>query len=71
MTLIIIFLIVAATLQVGIFLYSRNLKKQWKSDDVLTKYNIKSRSDLFAALNRRDIPEEDLTKLNDIYDQPE
>lgn len=71
MTLIIIFLIVAAALQVGIFLYSRNLKKQWKSDDVLTKYNIKSRSDLFAALNRRDIPEEDLAKLNDIYDQPE
>lgn len=71
MTLIIIFLVVAAALQIGIFLYSRNLKKQWKNDDVLAKYDIKSRSDLFAALNRRDIPEEDQTKLNDIYNTEE
>lgn len=71
MTLIIIFLIVAASLQVGIFLYSRKLKKKWKQDDVLTKYDIKSRSDLFAVLNRNDIPEEDLVKLNKIYNQEE
>lgn len=71
MTLIIIFLIVAASLQVGIFLYSRKLKKKWKQDDVLTKYDIKSRSDLFAVLNRNDIPEEDLVKLKNIYNQEE
>ncbi|WP_420581174.1 hypothetical protein [Reichenbachiella sp.] len=71
MTLIIILLLVAAALQVGIFLYSRNLKKKWKNDDVLAKYEINSRSDLFSALNRRDIPEEDLIKLNDIYNRQE
>ncbi|MEP3390628.1 MAG: hypothetical protein ABJO02_20715 [Reichenbachiella sp.] len=67
MILIIVLLVIAAALQIGIFVYSRNLKKKWKSDDVLAKYNIKSRSDLFAALNRLDIPDEDMNKLNDIY----
>ncbi|MEP2024593.1 MAG: hypothetical protein ABJH98_10465 [Reichenbachiella sp.] len=71
MTLIIILLVVAAGLQVGIFLYSRNLKKQQKKDDVLLKYDIKSRSELFAVLNRTDIPEDDLVKLNDIYSRQE
>ena len=67
MILIIVLLVIAAALQIGIFVYSRNLKKKWKSDDVLLKYNINSRSELFATLNRQDIPEEDLIKLNDIY----
>lgn len=71
MTLIIILLVVAAGLQIGIFIYSRNLKKRWKNDDVLIKYDIKSRSELFAALNRQDIPEEDLDKLNHIYSAKE
>ncbi len=71
MTLIIILLIVAAGLQVGIFLYSRSLKKKWKDDDVLLKYDVKSRSELFSVLNRTDIPEEDLIKLNDIYSKQE
>ena len=71
MTLIIILLVIAAGLQIGIFVYSRNLKKQWKKDDVLLKYDIKSRSELFATLNRQDIPEEDLAKLNDIYSRQE
>ncbi|WP_456459367.1 hypothetical protein [Reichenbachiella sp.] len=71
MILIIVLLVIAAALQIGIFVYSRNLKKKWKSDDVLAKYNIKSRSDLFAILNRQDIPEEDMHKLNDIYSRQE
>lgn len=71
MTLIIILLVIAAGLQVGIFVYSRNLKRQWKQDDVLLKYDIKSRSELFAALIRQDIPSEDLEKLNDIYSRQE
>lgn len=71
MILIIVLLVIAAALQIGIFVYSRNLKKKWKSDDVLAKYNIKSRSDLFAALNRQDIPDEDMNKLNDIYSRQE
>lgn len=71
MILIIVLLVIAAGLQIGIFLYSRNLKKKWKSDDVLAKYNIKSRSDLFATLNRKDIPDEDMGKLNDIYSRQE
>lgn len=71
MYLIIILLVIAAALQIGIFLYSRNLKKKWKSDDVLSKYDIKSRSELFSILSRQDIPEEDLIKLNDIYSRQE
>lgn len=71
MYLIIILLVIAAALQIGIFLYSRNLKKKWKSDDVLSKYDIKSRSELFSTLSRQDIPEEDLVKLNDIYSRQE
>ncbi|UXX81395.1 hypothetical protein N7E81_11835 [Reichenbachiella carrageenanivorans] len=67
MTLIIFFLAGAVLLQIGILVYSRKLKKSWNKEDVLHKYNIKSRSELFAALNRQDISKEDLIKLNDIY----
>lgn len=67
MTLIVLFLAGAVLMQVGVFLYSRQLKRRWNKEDVLHKYDIKSRSELFAALNRQDIPEEDLIKLNDIY----
>ena len=68
MTLMISLLVLALLVQIGIFFYSRKMKKEMKENDILAKYNIKSRSDLFAALNRTDLPEEDLKELQQIYD---
>ena len=67
MTLAILFLVGAMAIQVAIFIYSRRYKKKQKEEDILSRYNISSRSDLFGVLNRTDLPEEDLEKLNSIY----
>jgi len=69
MTLMISLLVLALLIQTGIFLYSQIMKKEMKSKDILTKYQINTRSDLFSTLSRNDIPEDDLQKLQLIYEQ--
>lgn len=67
MTLIIVLLVAVAVVQAGIFYYSRKLKREMRENDVLLKYGIESRSDLFAALGNQNIPEDDRKKLEAIY----
>ncbi len=67
MTYIIVFVVLALIIQGGLFFYSYKMKQKNKRDDVLLKYHIGTRSDLFAALCRQDVPQEDMDKLNAIY----
>ena len=67
MTFFILFLVLALIVQGGLFYYSYRVKQKSKKDDVLLKYNINSRSELFAAICRNDLPIEDNEKLNLIY----
>ena len=69
MTLLIVILILAFIVQGGIFYYSYKKKQKSKKDSILIKYKINTRSDLFSALCRQDIPQIDMEKLNFIYTQ--
>lgn len=69
MTLMISLLVLALVVQVGIFFYSRKMKRDMKENDILSRYEIKSRAELFSALTRTDIPEEDIKELQSIYDE--
>ena len=68
MTLMISLLVLALAVQLAIFFYSRKMKKEMKQNDILARYEIKSRADLFSTLNRTDLPDEDIKKLQSIYD---
>jgi len=67
MTFLIIFLTLALVIQGGLFFYSYRMKKTAKREDVLVKYKINTRSELFSAICRNDLPKEDGEKLNTIY----
>lgn len=67
MTFILIFLFLAIIFQGGVFIYSYRVKKKAKKDNILIKYGINSRSDLFSAICRNDIPQIDLDLLNIMY----
>lgn len=67
MAWVIAFLVSSVVVQVTIFIFSKRYKAKAVKDDVLIKYNINSRSQLFSVLCRLDIPQEDKQKLNDIY----
>lgn len=42
-----------------------------KENDVLIKYDINNRSDLFQALSNQNIPENDISELQRIYQEKE
>ena len=65
---IVSFLVFALVLQVGLFFVIRKKKKEWKKNDILAKYDIKSRADLYKTLARQDLEEEDRDKLQKVYD---
>lgn len=67
MTFLVGFLMLAILVQGGLFFYSYKMKKKSKRDDVLVKYRINTRSELFSAICRNDLPKEDMKKLNSIY----
>ena len=67
MSYLFIFLALALVVQGGLFFYSYTTKKKLKKDDILLKYHILTRSDLFATICRQDLPMEDIEKLNAIY----
>lgn len=67
MTFILIFLFLALIFQGGVFYYSYRIKKKSKKDNILIKYGINSRSDLFSAICRNDIPQIDMDLLNNMY----
>ncbi len=61
------FLIFALLMQIGLFFYIRKQRKTWKKNDILSKYNINSRGDLFRTLVRQDLDEQDREKLETLY----
>ena len=61
----VLFLVLAG--QVVLFFVIRARKRKIRSEDVLFKYNIESRSDLWKRLNDPSIPEEDRKKLDKLY----
>ena len=71
MTLLVAILVVVLLVQACIFIYSRKMKKQMRENDVLLKYNINTRSELFSSLANPDIPESDREKLQKIYNTEE
>ncbi len=62
------FLVLALVFQVGLFFMIRKKKKEMKANDILSRYNINSRADLFKVLASQDLDEEDRDKLQLLYD---
>ena len=66
MEIIYIFIAVAMLVQGGIFLMNR-ARKRSERNDLLSKYNIKNRGDLFKMINSQRIPEDDRLLLEKLY----
>lgn len=62
------FLVIALVFQVGLFFMIRKKKKEMKRNDILSRYNINSRADLFKVLASRELDEQDRDKLQLLYD---
>lgn len=62
------FLVFALLFQVVLFIMIRKKKKEMKEGDILSRYNINSRADLFRLLASRDLDEQDRAKLQALYD---
>jgi hypothetical protein len=60
-------LILAIASQVGLFLYSRKIKKGLK-DSVIEKYNLRTPKDAWEALGNPEIPDEDKNEIQKLYD---
>ena len=63
------FLVPVLVLQIFMFFIIRQKKKQMKKNDILGKFGISSRSDLFRMLQDPELSEEDREKLQKIYEQ--
>lgn len=61
-------MVVVLVVQLGIFFYSRKLKKDNKNH-VLNRYNIKSPKDAWEVLHNPDLPEEDRIEIEKIYSE--
>lgn len=53
--------------QVVLFILTRKRLKKDRANSVIEKYNINTRSDLWEILNDPDLPEEDRSKLEQLY----
>lgn len=60
---------VALVIQIGLFIAGRKIRKREKENNVLLKYNIKTRQRAWQLLADPDIPEEDKAKIQEIYDK--
>ncbi len=58
-------------LQVGLFVLGRRMRKKERENDVLLKYNIKTRQEAWKAMANTEIPEEDRERIKAIYDNTE
>lgn len=63
------FLVPVLVLQVVMFFVIRNKKKQWKKNNILDKYGVATRSDLFQLLQNPHLTDEDRDKLQAIYEK--
>lgn len=67
MTLLLIIISMVLVGQVVLFIVTRKKIKKEKANNVLQKYNIKTRSELWKTLNDPELPEEDRAKLEQLY----
>ena len=64
----IIYIIIGGAIAVQLAVYLMNKqKKRTERNDLLSKYNIKNRGDLFQMINSQRIPEEDRLLLEQLY----
>ena len=66
----IIILILALLSQVGLFLYSRKIKKRLKQG-VIEKYQLRTPKDAWDALANSEIPDEDKKEIKRLYEGEE
>ena len=67
---LLVILILALASQIGLFLYSRKVKKQIK-ESVIEKYKLKTPKDAWEALGNPGIPEEDKKEIKKYYEGEE
>jgi len=63
------FLVPVLVLQIVMFFVIRQKKKNMKRDDILVKYDISSRGDLFRMLQNPDLADDDRAKLQALYEK--
>ena len=63
-------LLLALLSQVGLFLYSRKVKKGLKNN-VIEKYQLRTPKDAWDALGDPEIPEEDKAEIKRLYEGKE
>ena len=54
-------------MQIIFFFIIRAKRKKDKEDNVIEKYQIRTPQDLFRLLQNPDLPDEDIKKLNELY----
>ena len=55
-------------LQIFLFIVGRRIRKKERENNVLLKYNIKTRQKAWQLMSDQSIPEEDRIKIKEIYD---
>ena len=63
----VIILVLALLSQIGLFLYSRKIKRRLK-ESVIEKYNLRTPKDAWEALGNPEIPEEDKKEIKRLYE---
>jgi len=63
------FLVPVLVLQIVMFFVIRQKKKNMKRDDILVKYDISSRGELFRMLQNPDLADDDRAKLQALYEK--
>ena len=71
MTYLIVLAVLVLLFQIAIFIYLRKKNKRFKEEDVLSKYDIKTRKDAWERLGDTSIPESDREKIREIYESEE
>ena len=67
---LVLVLVLALGLQVGLFLYTRKVKKGLKKS-VIEKYELRTPKDAWDALANPDIPDDDKEKIKKLYEGEE
>ena len=66
----VILLLLALLSQIGLFLYSRSVKKKIK-ESVVEKYQLRTPKDAWVALANPEIPDEDKKEIKRLYEGEE
>ncbi len=64
---LIIFVSAVFILQIVLFFVIRKKRREEKKHSVIEKYNIKSSGDAFRLLQDADVPDDDKSKIEELY----